>query len=102
MTTEKGVKLDTGKNRLGLVFKGFALPLLEVGKIGTFGANKYTDDGWQTVENAQERYTDALFRHLFAHFNGEIIDPESNLMHLAHVAWNALAILYFELKKESR
>ena len=99
MGTEKGVKLDIGKIRLGLVLSGFSTALKEVGKVGTFGANKYTDNGWQEVENAKERYTDALLRHLFAHFEGEPIDKESGLLHLAHCAWNALAILYFEVNK---
>ena len=50
MGTEKGVKLDNGKIRLGLVLGGFAKGLKEVGCIGTFGANKYCDNGWQTVD----------------------------------------------------
>lgn len=70
MGTEKGVKLDNGKIRLGLVLGGFAKGLKEVGCIGTFGANKYCDNGWQTVDNGVKRYTDALFRHLFACLQG--------------------------------
>lgn len=98
MSTDKGVKLDEGKNRLALVFNGFSHALWEVGRVGTFGANKYTDNGWQTVLNAEERYANALLRHLFSYWNGESIDRESNLDHLAHLAWNALAIL--ELHKQ--
>lgn len=102
MGTEKGVKLDIGKTRLGLVLGGFSRSLEEVGKVGTFGAKKYTDNGWQEVESAKSRYTDALLRHLFSHLDGETIDKESGLLHLAHCAWNALAILYFELKENNR
>lgn len=97
MSTDKGVKLDSGKNRLSLVFNGFSNALWQVGEVGTFGANKYTDNGWQSVENPEERYTNALLRHLFKYYNGEEIDQESGLKHLAHLAWNALAIL--ELNK---
>ena len=93
MSTDKGVKLDNGKIRLGLVLGGFAKGLWEVGCIGTFGANKYCDNGWQSVENGVSRYTDALLRHLFAYLEGETIDPESGYRHLAHMAWNALALL---------
>lgn len=99
MSTDKGVKLDNGKIRLGLVLGGFAKALWEVGCIGTFGANKYCDNGWQSVENGVGRYTDALLRHLFAHLEGEEIDPESGYRHLAHVAWNILAILSLTHKK---
>lgn len=93
MGTEKGVKLDNGKIRLGLVLGGFAKGLKEVGCIGTFGASKYCDNGWQTVDNGVKRYTDALFRHLFAWLEGDEIDAESGYRHLAHAAWNCLALL---------
>lgn len=94
MSTEAGVKLDQGKNRLGLVLGGFAPALVKVGEVGTFGANKkYTANGWKTVPNGQERYKDALYRHLMHHETGEELDPESGLPHLAHAAWNTLAIL---------
>lgn len=93
MATDKGVKLDNEKIRLGLVLGGFAKGLWEVGCIGTFGANKYCDNGWQSVENSEKRYADALLRHLFAHLGGETFDPESGYRHLAHAAWNCLALL---------
>ena len=93
MSTEKGVKLDNGKNRLGLVLSGFSHALWLVGCVGTFGANKYTDNGWQEVKNGKNRYLDALLRHLFKIFMGEETDKEGGLPHLAHVCWNVLAIL---------
>jgi hypothetical protein len=96
-SSEKGSKLDAGKNRVGLVILGFALPLLEVAKVGTFGANKYSANGWQSVSDGKQRYTDAMMRHQFAEASGEEIDPDSNCLHAAQVAWNALARLYFIL-----
>jgi len=92
---ESGAKLDAGKNRLGLVLGGFALALIEVGKVGTFGANKYTENGWKYVKDGEKRYTDALYRHLLAEASGEEFDSETGLLHAAAVAWNALARLYF-------
>jgi len=88
---QAGAKLDANKNRLGLVFGGFANALLGVGKVGTYGANKYSDHGWREVPDAIERYTDALLRHQMALLSGETID-ESGLRHVDQVAWNALAI----------
>jgi len=99
MVTESGVKHDAGKPRLDLVLGGFARALLEVGKVGTFGANKYTDNGWMTVPNAEQRYTDALLRHLLAERSGAYTDSESGLPHAAHVAWCALARLDLQLRK---
>ena len=42
---DAGAKLDAGKNRLGLVLVGFSSALQEVGKVGTYGAKKYSDNG---------------------------------------------------------
>ena len=91
----KGAKDDTSKPRLDLVLGEFALPLYMVGKVGTFGANKYTDSGWVSVDNARERYSSALLRHYFKWKAGEDLDSDSGLPHVAHLAWNALAVLYF-------
>lgn len=95
---ESGSKLDAGKNRLSLVFFGFVKALKLVGQVGTFGANKYTPNGWVEVPNATERYMDAALRHLFAFGDGEWKDPDSGLPHLAHAAWNVLAVLQLHLK----
>jgi hypothetical protein len=89
---EPGAKLDHGKARLGLVLGGFAMALMDVGRVGTFGAEKYSDNGWMSVENGEQRYLDAMLRHLVAFMSGEESDSESGLPHLAHAAWNALAI----------
>jgi len=90
---QKGMKDDDNKPRLDLVLGGFANALFEVGKVGTFGAKKYTDNGWKDVNNAIERYSNAMLRHYFKHKTGEYRDEESNLFHISHMAWNALALL---------
>jgi len=94
-----GAKLDSDKPRLDLVLGGFSKALLEVGKVGTFGANKYTDNGWRFVDNARERYRSAELRHYFEEARGELVDPESSLYHAAHKAWNALADLELLIKE---
>jgi len=95
---EKGAKLDAGKLRPALVFRGFARALEAVAEIGTFGANKYTDNGWLEVPRGQERYEDAHLRHKLKEWKGEELDPESQYSHLAHTAWNALAELELFLR----
>lgn len=97
MTTEKGAKLDEGKPRLDLVLGDFADALWFVGEVGTYGANKYTDKGWQEVENGLERYGNAMLRHYLNYRKDIMCDAESGLPHLAHMAWNALAILQLYL-----
>lgn len=90
---EPGAKLDAGKPRVALVLGGFSRALLEVSKVGTFGANKYTDSGWLSVPNGVKRYSDAHLRHTLQEAGGEELDQESQLLHAAHTAWNALARL---------
>lgn len=94
---EPGAKLDAGKMRLGMVFRGFARALQGVGRVGTYGAHKYTDNGWLHVPNGEQRYLDALLRHLIADLSGETHDPESGLPHLDHALWNLAAVC--ELRK---
>lgn len=90
---EQGKKYDGGKPRWDL------LPLStieEVVKVLTFGANKYGDNNWQLVNEAQKRYFAALLRHLTAYQRGEKVDSESGLSHLAHAATNLVFLLHFE------
>lgn len=90
---DAGAKLDAGKNRIGLVVGGFSNALQAVSEIGTYGANKYSDNGWKSVPDGVNRYTDALYRHLLKESSGELADKESGFLHAAHAAWNALARL---------
>jgi len=98
---EAGAKLDHGKLRAGLVLGGFSRALTAVAEVGTFGANKYTDNGWIEVPDGHQRYTDAMYRHLLTEQKGEALDPESGLLHAAHAAWNALARLDLLLRETS-
>lgn len=88
-----GIKDDIGKVKAALVLGDFAGALMSISAVGTFGANKYSEHGWLTVQNAINRYEDAMLRHWLLHKQGQIYDAESGLPHLAHFAWNALAIL---------
>jgi hypothetical protein len=93
-----GAKLDAGKVRVGLVFRGFARALLKVCEVGTFGARKYTEDGWLSVPQGIDRYDDAKGRHLLKGYI-EPVDPDSQIEHLAHEAWNCLARLELVLRE---
>lgn len=92
-----GAKLDMGKVRVGLMFKGFPRALLSVAQVVTYGADKYTPLGWLQVPDAFDRYDDAKGRHLLEGYITEK-DPESELLHLQHEAWNALAKLELYLR----
>ena len=93
MKKKEGMKFDTIKPRT------YLLPpkaLLEVSKVLTIGAEKYDEENWRKLDNLQNRYTGAALRHLFAHMDNEILDPETNLSHLAH----AICCLLFKLEIE--
>lgn len=94
-----GAHLDAGKPRAGLVLMSFGNALMEVSKVGSFGAQKYTPRGWLQVENGVERYLDSAFRHLLR-METEPLDPQSGLSHLSHAAWNLLASLELELRED--
>jgi hypothetical protein len=87
-----GAKVDAGKCEFGLIQRGFANALLGVADVGTYGACKYTRDGWKEVPEGVRRYLDAMYRHLNAYHRGEGNDPESGISHIDHAAWNILAV----------
>lgn len=91
-----GIKYDKGKTRWDL------LPwdaLEKVADVYTYGATKYADRNWE-LGLAYSRILRALLSHLFKRFiygcreNTE----DGNVLHLAQVAWNALALLTYDLR----
>lgn len=93
-----GRKYDNGKPRVCEMIQDFGAALEEVAKVWAFGADKYEKGNWRHLENAFDRYSNALVRHLIAEQEAQL-DAESGLCHAAHVAWNALARLHFLILK---
>jgi hypothetical protein len=93
----EGKKYDSGKPKAGMVLGYFSNAIMAVADVGTYGNEKYGDGywdyNWNHLDNAPQRYSDALCRHLLAHLGGELVDSESGRQHMAHVAWNALALI---------
>ena len=91
--TASGIKYDSEKPKMNL------LPpkaIVEISKVLTFGAAKYDAENWRKLDDLQDRYTAGALRHIFAHMDGEELDPETNLSHLAH----AMCCLLFKLEIE--
>ena len=87
---EKAIKADDGKPTQYRLLAWDAIPeILEVYRYGL--AKGYVKDSWRNV--AAHRYEDALNRHLNDWMLGEDTDKESGLRHLAHIAWNSLALI---------
>lgn len=97
-----GAKLDSGKVRPSLIIEGMARAVWAVSEVATFGAAKYTAGGWVLVDKGQERYADAGYRHVLKRAKGETVDPDSQLAHLAHEAWNAMAKLDLYIRHQEK
>lgn len=98
MTDEKdqSAKADKGKLELSLVNTQLVKAVAEVRMYGT---EKYgNSENWRKVE--PKRYVDALYRHLLAYIEGDEVDEESGLSHLAHMACNLSFLLDKEYLKE--
>ena len=92
---ELGRKFDANKPQYSLLPSA---ALLETVKVLTFGATKYAPDNWRYVDNASVRYFDAANRHMWQWWNGEELDSETNLHHLASAISNLMFILDLELQ----
>jgi hypothetical protein len=91
----EGVKHDTDKYPLHL------LPfdaLLSVACVLHHGQIKYGARNWEKGMD-WSRVQAAALRHLFAWSNGEDIDPESGMSHLAHATCCLLFLLAYELRR---
>ena len=89
----RGKKDDVGKLRYSLIPP---IATRALATVLTFGAKKYEPNNWQKVENAEERYMDALYRHLEAYRDDEILDDESHLPHLWHALTNLVFLIWFQ------
>ncbi len=96
---QPGCKLDQGKPDLLTALQQFPDALAAVSEISRYGAEVkgYGWNSWKEVEDGEERYKRAMIRH--ASVTGP--DDESGLSSAAHTAWNVLASLSFEIKREN-
>ena len=101
-TNPEVIKYDSGKSPVFRgVFKYFPKALKAVADVSAIGAKKYSAwGGWKSATFADVyRFEDALGRHLLNEHVEGWYDPESNLLHAAHAAWNALAKLELLLEE---
>jgi len=97
---DEGVKHDSNKPRWGL------LPFREletVVDVLTFGSTKYADDNWKFVDDAENRYFEAMMRHVAQYRTARELgvdnlklDDETGKNHLAHAICCALFMLWFD------
>ena len=97
LNNTEGIKHDEGKLLYHLIP---AECIEQLARVYTFGAKKYGEYNWLKLDQPMIRYCDALERHLIEWKKGNKEDNETGINHLAHVAWNAFALLWFDLKKK--
>lgn len=82
---KEATKYDGAKPNMSLIPPRAHIALA---RVLTFGAEKYEDHNW-TKGIKWSRILSAIERHLYAIKRGEDIDPESGLLHSAHLMCNA-------------
>jgi 5'(3')-deoxyribonucleotidase len=80
-----GLRFNTGKTRYDLI-PAFAQE--QYARVLSKGAEKYADRNWEKGM-PWSKVAASLERHLYAFKRGEDYDPETGLLHMAHVMCNA-------------
>lgn len=94
-TVEEGAKrFDTDKLRMDLLPVEW---MVELSNVLTEGAKKYDDNNWRKGMD-WSRCIGSLYRHLTKWQSGITFDTETQCHHLAHVAWNALALMVYQME----
>lgn len=90
---QTALRYDAGKPGLELVPMEFVHQINEVFR---FGANKYEKDNWKRGMDWDKCYN-AAQRHLYKWWSKDYddLDEESGLSHLAHAAWNLMALDWY-------
>lgn len=89
----EGKKFDGEKADWSLI----DLSIMEqVATVLTYGAKKYARHNYDKVE--PHRYLAALMRHVTLWQQGEVVDSESGLHHLAHAMTNLHILMRLEKK----
>lgn len=94
----KAIKVDSVKESKGKLPMHLILwkPVKWLVRIRMYGLKKYPNaDNWKGIPKLT--WYDALIRHLVAYAEGEMIDKESGLPHLAHSLCNLCYLIENEL-----
>lgn len=95
MADERATKHDAGKPRMDLLDP---YAIRELAKVLEFGARKYAPWNW-TKGMEYSRLMGAALRHMMAFQEGEDLDPESGLPHVAHAMCCLMFLLGMTVRK---
>lgn len=91
VTSSTGGQKGSKPQRYDLIPAG---PLRTLAELYGKGAEKYDDDNWRRGYSWRLSFA-ALNRHLWQFWDGQDLDEETGLPHLASVAWHAFSLLEF-------
>lgn len=91
----EAAKFDGGKPPLGLISR-YALE--QEAHVMQYGVNKYGTHNWRKGMDFS-RLVDACLRHVYAFADGEDVDGETGLSHLAHARCCLAFLLEYEGKR---
>lgn len=90
----EGLRFNTGKSRVDLIPPD---ALLALGDVFRVGAEKYEPRNWEKGMSWGSMLA-SMLRHTFLFMAGQDKDAETGLLHTQHIAWNALALLTYQLR----
>ena len=70
--------------------------MFEMARAFGYGADKYGRQNWIDERAQCSVYYAAMMRHMLTWFEGEDIDPESGVYHLAHVMANCAILIHMK------
>lgn len=91
-TMKPSVRYNKGKTLWSLIPKR---PLHDIARVFTYGAAKYSDRNWEAPGFDYSSVYDSAMRHLDSWWQGQDIDEESGLPHLAHACANLLFLAQY-------
>lgn len=89
------IRETEGKPPVGFIF---SRAWFAVARVSEFGAKKYGDPYNYRKGMKWSFMLNAMGRHLIKYACGERVDPETGESHLAHVVWNGLGLLEYEIE----
>lgn len=92
---DAGKKYDTDKPELHRIP---AEALYALAEVFAFGAKKYGDDNWRKGIEPKRLYNAAM-RHMLAWNEGEAVDSDSGISHVAHAMCNMAMMVALDKKE---
>lgn len=100
LNVEQSLKYDSGKAPVDLIPLE---PLLMIADVLQFGVQKYGRNNWR-MGNVPEfsRLYASILRHLMSWNEGEDLDKESGMSHLAHASTQLMFLIYHSIHSPSK